>query len=522
MNNKKIATLLAVLFVSIILENGALFLIVKLISIVDLDSVIHVWAIELDRTAQSLLCFLVIIVNFSVAIFSVRILARQIFSIGEELSNSSLSDYLDSGPRVYASIDRSYVETFIHYEVSRLVDGFILPVCLVIGRIAVLIPVILWLFFYYTKLVFILFFSSFILAAAMYVMNKRSKVFGELLSYSYDARLVKLQRGIQAYTEAWFFFDIPNVVKGLEETNSDIATSKTELYFLKSVPKNIIELFLFAGLFFSILGGSSIDVFNVALAPVLLKILPIAQQVMSGITQAKGNVNTVREFSAFKNKVNSLKYKGIASIDMRRFDIKSFSVSNESNNDFQGVFNFQASNSYILTGESGSGKTSLLKLIAGVSDFGIFNIWHERNRIFGFFDVRNQSAYVGQNSSFSGNSLFEGLGINDKNMTLTLEYASALGIDTLLQEHRGSDIDALSRFSGGELQRCSILRSLLSGRRYQLWDEPSSALDIKRKVALAKLVTKLSDEHVFIIVSHDEVFLNEINQPNFIKVNVTK
>ena len=58
--------------------------------------------------------------------------------------------------------------------------------------------------------------------------------------------------------------------------------------------------------------------------------------------------------------------------------------------------------------------------------------------------------------------------------------------------------------SGGQLQRCSILRSILMKPNLVLADEPTSALDNITQLEVMKLLLKFLDRTGILLITHDE------------------
>lgn len=86
------------------------------------------------------------------------------------------------------------------------------------------------------------------------------------------------------------------------------------------------------------------------------------------------------------------------------------------------------------------------------------------------------------------------------------EVASLEGYEAMLaqmgleEEH----LDALPhKLSGGQLQRCSILRALLMKPRLLLLDEPTSALDNLNQVDIMKLVVDHLEGMGVLLITHD-------------------
>lgn len=86
------------------------------------------------------------------------------------------------------------------------------------------------------------------------------------------------------------------------------------------------------------------------------------------------------------------------------------------------------------------------------------------------------------------------------------EVASMQGYETLLEQMGLSEdhLDSLPhRLSGGQLQRCSILRSLLMKPKLLLLDEPTSALDNLNQVDIMKLIVAHLEGMGVLLITHD-------------------
>src|SRR5664280_2655647 len=161
---------------------------------------------------------------------------------------------------------------------------------------------------------------------------------------------------------------------------------------------------------------------------------------------------------------------------------------------------------YVLLGRSGSGKTQLLELIAGLEhpDSGkIFlddmDITHQKiqDRKVG---IVFQEYAIFPHMTVYGNIAYPLKARKEDNKNIdekVKKAAEAMNITHILE--RGTE-----KLSGGELQRVALARTLITSPRLLLLDEPLSSLDTSLKDDLKKLLRKLNKEGQTIIhVTHD-------------------
>jgi len=172
-----------------------------------------------------------------------------------------------------------------------------------------------------------------------------------------------------------------------------------------------------------------------------------------------------------------------------------------------------------LMGSSGSGKTTILRAIAGLDPIDRGEIAVGGVRVAGgsgqdFRQLRAKSAMV-----FQFHCLFEHLPAA-QNVWLApvhvqrvpraeaMQRATAL-LRSLGVEHRAA---ALPReLSGGEAQRVAIARALAVDPAVLLMDEPTASLDPERRTELAALVRSLVDrDRALVVATHDEEFARAV------------
>src|SRR5664280_1570258 len=161
---------------------------------------------------------------------------------------------------------------------------------------------------------------------------------------------------------------------------------------------------------------------------------------------------------------------------------------------------------YVLLGRSGSGKTQLLELIAGLEhpdSGGIFldNIEITRQRI----QDRKIGIVFQDYAIFPHMTVFGNIAYplrarkeDKKNIAEKVELAAAtMNISHILERRT-------EKLSGGELQRVALARTLITSPRLLLLDEPLSSLDTSLKDDLKSLLRNLNKSGQTIIhVTHD-------------------
>lgn len=158
-----------------------------------------------------------------------------------------------------------------------------------------------------------------------------------------------------------------------------------------------------------------------------------------------------------------------------------------------------------IAGESGSGKSTLLNIVSGIEKPDSGRLFHDGVDYTGsgpektgrFLQMIFQDAYGSFDPRMSmERSLREGECADREEM---LRILSETGLDEELLRRRPRQL------SGGQCQRMSIARALLSHAGILLCDEMTSALDVTTQAQVIKLITEIRDtENVAIMfVSHD-------------------
>lgn len=169
-------------------------------------------------------------------------------------------------------------------------------------------------------------------------------------------------------------------------------------------------------------------------------------------------------------------------------------------------FRFDNGDVIFVKGKNGTGKSILLKALAGLI-----------TTYTGEIVTDDFVTYVAQEPYMFDKTVRENihypLKIRDLDVSIyeekLMEYAKALEIDKLLNKEA-------KNLSSGEKMKVSILRALIFKPGTILLDEPTSYLDVESIHQLKNIIIKLKKEINFIIVSHNEAFFNSLEDQSII------
>jgi ABC-type lipoprotein export system ATPase subunit len=182
----------------------------------------------------------------------------------------------------------------------------------------------------------------------------------------------------------------------------------------------------------------------------------------------------------------------------------------------------QAGSFNVIRGESGSGKTSLLRII------GMLDGDFEGDYLFAGDDVKSKPIWYRDELRsnnigfiFQDGQLFAHMSVRENvELPIRLQGTAAerrgarqqiLALAPAFFTEREVSDDILSsrpnQVSGGQKQRAAIMRSVINRPAIILADEPTASLDESRKQEVLNLLSALREAgHTVIVVSHDKVF----------------
>jgi ABC-type multidrug transport system fused ATPase/permease subunit len=171
-----------------------------------------------------------------------------------------------------------------------------------------------------------------------------------------------------------------------------------------------------------------------------------------------------------------------------------------------------------IIGQSGNGKSTLIKLIMGyynVLDGTIFIDGHDINS-FDTNDLRSQISYVQQNSKLFNTTLLKNLqygnNMSEKDITELLQKMKLDNIFKNLKDGLETDVGVEgNNLSGGQRQLVHIIRAIAKNNKIIILDEPTSAIDKENTINVINIFKELKNR-TLILITHDEILLPYVDR----------
>lgn len=181
---------------------------------------------------------------------------------------------------------------------------------------------------------------------------------------------------------------------------------------------------------------------------------------------------------------------------------------------------FEAGKTNLIIGQSGSGKTVLLKCLVGLHqiDSGsiIYNdLCYNQASLPELREVRKQVGMI-----FQGGALLDASTV-EENVRFPLDLFTQMSMEEKMERvnfclTRVNIVDANHKFpselSGGMVKRVAIARAIVMNPKYLFCDEPNSGLDPRTSVLIDNLIQEITREYniTTVVNTHDMNSVMEI------------
>jgi phospholipid/cholesterol/gamma-HCH transport system ATP-binding protein len=176
-------------------------------------------------------------------------------------------------------------------------------------------------------------------------------------------------------------------------------------------------------------------------------------------------------------------------------------------------FSFLQSKTNLIIGESGCGKTTILKLMVGLHQIDSGEILYDGLNFPKLVANEQQEIRKQIGMLFQGGALFDSQTL-EENVRFPLDMFTTLSKEEKLErvnfclqrvKLEGKNDLYPAELSGGMKKRAALARAISNNPKYLFCDEPNSGLDPKTSIIIDELIKDITQEYniTTIIVTHD-------------------
>ena len=211
------------------------------------------------------------------------------------------------------------------------------------------------------------------------------------------------------------------------------------------------------------------------------------------------NIEKIYPENLIKELKNKKEIKNIKKIEIKDYFIKLGIFEKKYN------CSFSQGKIYLLVGQSGAGKTTLINAICGLREIEEGNlIINGKYKVKNLYNYRDKVVYLFQDSILFDRSLKENIAYPDDNLNEKAEeLIDKFNIKKIINRNVQTSIKNI--LSGGEKKRVDLIRTLSKDKDIYLFDEPTNELDGENvKIALEEIRNVVNKNKIVILISHDD------------------
>ena len=498
--------------------------------------------------------FFLAVLFFSSVIHMVTIWIVSINSIkmGTTLGNRLFSFYLNQKWLFHVKSNSAQLINKIAQESDRITLGIIQPAMLINAKVAVSIFLIVAMIVYnpFVALIVGLILGVSYVIIFSYVKNSVMKN-GKIVSDTQESRYKLMSEGFGGIKEVLISGRQSFFSTNFRKNSNAWADAVGKNQAIGQLPRYIVELISFSivvGFVLYLTLHGEDNNFN-TLFPVLsiyalggLKLLPAFQSIFVYLTAIKANINAYENIKENLIEAKNQDVKKIFIDDITKsvamdlnnqleFKDVNFKYLNDKQKDSFNLIDLnlkiKKNQTIGIVGRSGSGKSTIIDLIAGliIPDKGEILIDEKKMTEENKFFWQKNISLVSQTIYLADTSIKENIAfgiplkeIDNKKIDKSIEKSQLKdfinqlpnGVDTIIGE-RGVQL------SGGQRQRIGIARSLYTDSKLIIFDEATSSLDGLTEEAVIQSINNIQNIKTVVIVAHRLASVKKCHQIYFIE-----
>lgn len=465
--------------------------------------------------------------------------ARAIRSLSNKLTESFLQHLIKIPPKNLSRFESGEVLSRFQ-SINQIQNSYLVVIFTITTEIigALIGGVILFsinsqLFFYVIIMIII---YSIIFIVFLPLLKKKRKTFYSNHSESITEFNQTIDGNSTILMQKSNFWFIDRVFNKVRKTNN----IQYKISLLEGTASSLVKLTESVGSLFILWKGSQLVIQGtlslgslVAFQSMMMSFIsPIQQLVLIQNEIQNLRILTQRLDDLYEVKAEKVELSNSKKEDIRNYDIKLVNVSFSyyfNQNKLENInFEIKEGSKVGITGNSGSGKTTMLKIIASLytPTEGTIYLGNKSYEKYSLSTIREDIAYVDQFSFIYEGTILDNLlmgtplmEVDENHVNEVAEICGLYQLDSLhlndlkmLLDENGGNL------SGGQKQKIALARALISKPKLLLLDEATSNIDESSKHKIISYIHSLEAVTV-ISISHDKKTLNYSEQLLFVGNN---
>ena len=455
--------------------------------------------------------------------------------IGIKLNNKLFNNIIFKDYSYHLNQNSSEIISKMTLENARVVNSILIPILLINSRIIILLFVFFGLLmFNFIASILVFFFLLMSYYIILSINKNRFSVNSKIISKNNFFRQKIISESLGNMRETIMFEARKFFLDLFQESNERIAYSIANNQYLSSIPKFVIEIFIFIFLLGLIYFLKSNDILNIYLPLIGIyliagyKLLPALQAIASSYASIKGNHSSLQnikeEIDIILNNENKSQNHSNNIGKFETIILEDINFSHKNNLIFKSITLEIKKNEIIgIIGETGSGKSTFIDILCGLLNPNkgkiklnkVEMLKNEIKNLHKIISIVPQRINL-LDDTIKNNILYAHKFSNERNIEERInDLKDVCLLDYIDEKENGWNSivgENGAKLSGGQIQRLGIARALFKKPQILILDEATSGLDKQTEEKLLNNLINFRPKLTIIIISHNKTILNICNK----------
>ena len=474
----------------------------------------------------SLIFILIIISSTLIKLLVLKLILRVTTLIGSQLSSSVFKNIISKSYIEFTRFNTSELISVLEAKVDPLVNS-IFKILQTISAIVITIAIVFTLLninFWSTIFFAISFSVSYLILFSIY-RNQLNSI-GFTIASNLKSRVKITQEALSIFRQVKLDNLSNEFYNNFLDKDFSIRKGTEISAFIGNFPRIVIEciaiILIAIGTYYLISNNIYDEEYTFTLITAIVfgasRLLPQVQIIYYNLSQIVSQKKIYLDVIKFLNKniIKNNENDNKKTIDFNN-EIRLTNVSfgyDENNKIFDEINLIIKKNTTIgIFGKTGSGKTTLIDLIAGLlsPNDGTVKV-DEYDITYSIKGWQKKISYIDQNVTLLDGSIIENIVLKniDRKKELDTHFLNEVlensqskeFIDKLPNKYHTKIGERGIRLSGGQIQRIGIARALFKNSELLILDEPTSSLDVDTENLVIEAIEKLKEKKTIILISH--------------------